>query len=466
MKLTTKMCLWVTMLICFSLSLSGYVSISTAFEYSMSREQKQAVNQFQFVKFVLQSYLISEGSRWNLDNQYMVSILNNGMDMSQNHIAVFNEVKEKMNSTFPTDYPYGIADDLQEGKLRSEIKQYKEKYYLELSGAFHENDHVFYLLSATDVSSVIADRKQMEQVFYTTYAVVFTIGSILALMFSTIMMRPIRRLTKSTQTIAQGNYGERVYVTTKDEIGELSQYFNKMADEIEKNIEDLKLAVIQKENFVANFAHELKTPLTSVIGYSDMIYHKELTRKEMKEAAQYIMNEGLRLESLSLKLMDLVVLDKQEFVLEYLFAYDLFQNITETTVPIVQKNQSQLEVMLEPAYIKVEFDLFKTLILNLLDNALKASASKIEITGSFEGDKYAVSIADNGIGIPEEELNRIMEAFYVVDKSRSRAQHGAGLGLALVKKIAEIHGSSLTIESEVGKGTVVTIYLEGEVAEL
>ena len=97
---------------------------------------------------------------------------------------------------------------------------------------------------------------------------------------------------------------------------------------------------------------------------------------------------------------------------------------------------------------------------------MKASASKIEITGSFEGDKYAVSIADNGIGIPEEELNRIMEAFYVVDKSRSRAQHGAGLGLALVKKIAEIHGSSLTIESEVGKGTVVTIYLEGEVAEL
>lgn len=466
MKLITKMCLWITILICFSLSLSGYVFISTAFDYSLSREEKQAVNQFQFVKFLLQSNMIAESSGWNLDNQYMVSILNNGIDMSQSHIAVFNEVKEPMNSTFPIDYPNGIADDLKEGKLRSEIKKYKEKYYLELSGALHENEHTFYLLSATDISSIVGDRQQMERVFYVTYVIIFLVGSMLALAFSTIMMRPIKRLTKSTQSIAQGNYGERVIVSTKDEIGELGNHFNKMADQIERNIEDLKLAVIQKENFVANFAHELKTPLTSVIGYSDMICRKKMTREQMKEAAEYIMNEGLRLESLSLKLMDLVVLNNQDFVLEYFFAYDLFQNMKETAAPLFQKKDAHLEMKLEPAYIRVEFDLFKTLILNLLDNALKANASLVTIEGRFLKDRYAVSITDNGIGIPEEELHRIEEAFYVVDKSRSRAQHGAGLGLALAKRIAQIHGSGLQLESEEGKGTTVTILLEGEAANL
>ncbi|HAU87537.1 MAG TPA: hypothetical protein DCW90_19225 [Lachnospiraceae bacterium] len=107
----------------------------------------------------------------------------------------------------------------------------------------------------------------------------------------------------------------------------------------------------------------------------------------------------------------------------------------------------------------------KTLILNLLDNAVKANATTIRIQGSFYDGKYAVRINDNGIGIKQEELNRIVEAFYVVDKSRSRAQHGVGLGLALAEKIAQIHGTTLKIESEFGEGTTVTLYLDMEEEE-
>ena len=107
----------------------------------------------------------------------------------------------------------------------------------------------------------------------------------------------------------------------------------------------------------------------------------------------------------------------------------------------------------------------KTLILNLLDNAVKANATEIRILGSLSDGKYAVRIIDNGIGIKQEELNRIVEAFYVVDKSRSRAQHGVGLGLALAEKIAQIHGTSLKIESEFGEGTTVTLYLDMEEEE-
>lgn len=465
MKLRTKMCLWVTVVLCMSLSLSGCLFISKAFSYSMKREQKQAVNQYQFIKFLLQSNMITEDSNWKHNSQFLSQILNNGIDLSQNHVAIFNEVKEEMNATFPDDYAYGIADELSDGNLRMDVKQYMDKYYLELSGAFKESGNNMYLLCATDISSVVTDRKQLEKVFYYTYLLVFGIGSLMVFEFSSIMMRPIRQLTKTAQTIAQGDYSERVNVTTKDEIGELSRNFNKMASEIEKSIDDLKLSVVQKENFVANFAHELKTPLTSVIGYSDMIYHKDLSRAQVKEAAEYIMNEGLRLEALSLKLMDLIVLGKQNFILEYLHAEDFFQNVKETTVPLFQKRECVLQLEIEPAYLKVEYDLMKTLILNLLDNAVKANATTIRIQGSFYDGKYAVRINDNGIGIKQEELNRIVEAFYVVDKSRSRAQHGVGLGLALAEKIAQIHGTTLKIESEFGEGTTVTLYLDMEEEE-
>jgi signal transduction histidine kinase len=107
----------------------------------------------------------------------------------------------------------------------------------------------------------------------------------------------------------------------------------------------------------------------------------------------------------------------------------------------------------------VEYDLFKTLLLNLLDNAMKAGGSRIDVTGEPNGGLYSVSVIDNGRGIPAAELKKITKEFYMVDKSRSRKQHGAGLGLSLASKIAEIHGSSLSFNSSEGVGTIVKIDL-------
>ncbi|MDE7132771.1 MAG: ATP-binding protein, partial [Lachnospiraceae bacterium] len=111
----------------------------------------------------------------------------------------------------------------------------------------------------------------------------------------------------------------------------------------------------------------------------------------------------------------------------------------------------------ESAYIDVEYDLFKTLFLNLVDNAVKAGAAEIRVTGSRYSAEYVIQVQDNGSGIPAQEIQRITEAFYMVDKSRSRKQHGAGIGLALAEKIAQIHGSTLEFESDGVSGTTVSI---------
>ena len=113
----------------------------------------------------------------------------------------------------------------------------------------------------------------------------------------------------------------------------------------------------------------------------------------------------------------------------------------------------------------MEFDLFKTMILNLADNAVKAGGSDLWISGKRDGEYYRIEIRDNGKGIPPEELGKITEAFYMVDKSRSREQHGAGLGMALVSKIVEIHGAKMIIESDGKTGTAVSVVFRLEKGE-
>ena len=112
--------------------------------------------------------------------------------------------------------------------------------------------------------------------------------------------------------------------------------------------------------------------------------------------------------------------------------------------------------------MRLEYDLFKTLLLNLIDNALKSGTDRIEVTGQVTADHYEIRITDRGRGIPREELARITEAFYMVDKSRSRKEHGAGLGLALAVRIAGLHHTELSYDSTPGVGTCVSFSLRRE----
>jgi len=284
------------------------------------------------------------------------------------------------------------------------------------------------------------------------------------MILSTLITRPIKKLINSSSRIASGYYNEHLNYVDNGELGELAESFNKMAYAIEEKVQELEVDAERKEDFVTNFAHELKTPLTSVIGYADMIYHRDLPKEEVKNAARYILDEGLRLEALSFKLMDLTMLNKQNFILEQLSSKEVFQNILDTIKPIIKEKNINIILDVEDEYIKIEFDLFKMLILNLIDNSIKADSRELVIIGhKISNDKYFIEVKDDGRGIPKEKIDRITEAFYVVDKSRSRAQHGVGLGLSLCEKIAKVHKSNLRISSEENEGTTISleVYIDG-----
>lgn len=240
-------------------------------------------------------------------------------------------------------------------------------------------------------------------------------------------------------------------------------YIRGRLSEKENEIHNLQDDAERREEFFASFTHELKTPLTAIIGYADMLRSKDMAPKPRFTAAGYIFSEGKRLEALSLKLMDIIVAGKQSFELRRFEAGYFLREVAAVAIPSTAKDGMKLEVHAERGEIEVEPDLFKTLMINLVDNARKASRrdQSIQLLGKVEPGGYALYVVDNGHGMKKEELSKITEPFYMVDKSRSREQNGAGLGLALCQRIAELHGTTLEYDSEPGKGTTVRVFLKG-----
>lgn len=216
-----------------------------------------------------------------------------------------------------------------------------------------------------------------------------------------------------------------------------------------------------QESFTSAFAHELKTPLTAIIGYADMIRSMELTQEEKVKSAGYIYSQGKRLESLSFKLLDLFSMRKQKLELQTYDAEYLLQTVFDLSeVGFLEKNMV-LKREVEAGSIYGEKDLLISLFANLLDNARKASeaGSTTYLYGKVMRDGYKVIIKDEGKGIPKDEIDKITQAFYMVDKSRSRKEGGAGLGMTLCNEIVNLHGAKWKFESELGEGTVVTVFL-------
>lgn len=319
-----------------------------------------------------------------------------------------------------------------------------------------------YIETVDDITSVYSDRDMYCTIYQFILIGVALFASILLVIFSKLLTRPLVKLKDASKEIAKGNFNMRVKeshgITSSTEITELSQSFNTMADYVEDYIEQLKLAAQNRDNFIADFTHELKTPLTSVIGYADMLRSYEMEPEQRRECADLIYKEGSRLEALSLNLLNLIVLKNDEIKTVDIRTDIIADDTKKSVLFILKKYGVKLKLNVEKATVKAEPSLLKTLLYNLIDNACKASESgkPVTLTGYVDSDRYRFCVTDSGCGIAEDDLAKITEPFYMVDKSRSRSMGGAGLGLSICNEIAKLHGSTLEIVSEVGKGTDIS----------
>ena len=274
--------------------------------------------------------------------------------------------------------------------------------------------------------------------------------------------KPIRRLSVATEAIAQGDYSHRIDVVTKDELGQLTEAYNSMSDTISEKIMALENSVTSKEDFIAAFAHETKTPITGIIGYADLIYQGKLHDRDIKEATGVILSEAERLQSLSSKLLELTDLDRSSsaIMIEQISSSDLEKDLMALYRFESERRGVDITIQLGEGYFWADYALIRLVITNLIENAIKAGSKHVTVTRIPDrSDSFAISVVDDGIGIPADKVSRVKEAFYMVDKSRSRAEHGVGLGLTLCDRIMKLHGGTMDITSREGEGTCVTLVL-------
>lgn len=341
------------------------------------------------------------------------------------------------------------------------IQTINKKQYIFINSLMPiENDNLN-LYYVKDVSNIYIERKKYYIFFISIEIITCLIFAVFMFFISKLITMPIDNLVKSAKKISEGHYSERININSKDEFAVLSENFNLMAETIENKIKDLEKTNAEKQSFIDNLTHELKTPLTSIIGYANLIRTSKYDEKLFFEASNYIYKEGKRMECMAFKLMNLINLNAENINLKSEKIMNIIDDCKKSLFVKLKDKNIDLIVSGKNYSVNIDKDLIRMLICNLIDNSIKASRSnsKIYISVLKKENKIVIEVKDTGLGIPKKHLERVTEPFYMVDKSRSRKDNGAGLGLSLCKRIVDVHNGTLKIESELNKGTIVKIFL-------
>lgn len=285
--------------------------------------------------------------------------------------------------------------------------------------------------------------------------VLAVLSVILLITFSRGLTARIRQLVQATNIVSEGDYDYRIDIRGHDELSELGEEFNNLTQRL-KNTEEMR------RRFVSDASHELKTPLASIRLLTDSIMGEPgMDEATMRDFVNDIGNEAERLQRTTEKLLSLSRLDSGSGVT---FArVDVSAIVEKTLHPLrllAEQGVVTLETRLQPGcYIYGSEDLLYSVAFNLAENGIKYNrpGGSVTVSTVSDGERVTLLVEDNGIGIPQEDIPNIFSRFYRVDKARSRAHGGSGLGLSIVYDAVKLHNGDVCVKSEAGVGTVFTV---------
>ncbi|MCQ2483944.1 MAG: HAMP domain-containing histidine kinase [Clostridia bacterium] len=299
---------------------------------------------------------------------------------------------------------------------------------------------------------------------------IFLIAALLAMVVSFItvyflsyrLTRPLRQMSEATKHYAQGDFSYKVTVRGHDEMAELAQAFNSMAMA-------LSTLEVTRRSFVANVSHELKTPMTSIGGFIDGMLDGTIPQESYNHYLHIVSDEVKRLSRLVTGMLNMSKLEAGEMPMN-VKEFDISKNIFKTLLSFEKKiNDKSIEIIgldsMESTMIRADEDMLMQVVYNLIDNAVKFTpeGGYIFIKDFRDSEKTFVSIRNSGEGIERDELSKVFERFYKIDKSRSYDVRGAGLGLYLCKSIVELHGGEIKVESKVGEYTEFAFWIPNNI---
>ncbi len=269
-------------------------------------------------------------------------------------------------------------------------------------------------------------------------------------------LRPLSDLSRAADHIASGNYSQRVQIAAQDEVGMLAQNFNRMAMAVQTHVDTLQEQNQRQKLFIGAVTHELKTPLTSLLLNVNTLQTVYLSEEKQGALLESMDTQLHWLETMVRKLLTLLSMEKNVKCAD-LRVPEFMEQVRLLTEGVCKKYGVSLQLTCAAEHLLADGDLMCSALVNLIENGAKASPPGGVIRVLAEETGFTVT--DYGCGIPEKELQRVTDPFYMADPSRSKAKGGFGLGLALVREIAAVHGGRLELESTLGKGTTARILL-------
>ncbi len=345
------------------------------------------------------------------------------------------------------------------GVRKATFENIDDGVYFKVIGELPGTNNKFSIQYIYDISGDLKGWKDTQRILLLV-GVMFAI--ILAISLQYLLgrvFRPLDMVSAASKKIADGQYDNRITISGSNELAEMAGSFNNMAEEIQRRITQLGEIAEQKQQFIDNLAHEIRTPLTSVYGFAEYIQKATISDEEKMLAADYIMSESQRMLNISNRLLELATLRNQKIKMKEVDVKSLFEHSYKSLEARLTENQISLKWKNEIGTIYGDKDLLQSLLLNFTDNAIKAcNPEGVIIWNAYiENGCRVLSVQDNGKGIPQNEISKIIDPFYRVDESRNREKGGVGLGLSICEQIANCHNAVLSIESLPNVGTVVKL---------
>ncbi len=318
-----------------------------------------------------------------------------------------------------------------------------------------------YVLIHKPISDIVTTANAITTIGYKTLLLILLAALLLFALFTYLIYLPIRKLTKTADAYAQGDYSITANISSNDELGYLAASIDYMANNLHTLEEDQK-------KFISNVSHDFRSPLTSIKGYIEAILDGTIPIELQEKYLNIILFETERLNKLTQSLLELNKFGSRGIMLN-LSTFDINQTIKTTVQTFegicTQKHLSfDLTLTGNPLLVQADHGKIQQILYNLIDNAIKFSHNNttIYIETTTKNEKVFVSIKDMGIGIPKESINKIWERFYKSDLSRGKDKKGTGLGLSIVKEIINAHNENINCISTEGVGTEFIFTLQSK----
>lgn len=449
MRLWQKIYITALLLFLPVLNVGLFMGARMIFNYNMEVAKNQASDEVHLLSRTIVKDIESRSFEEQMSNDIVYRV-------GASYIEYISDKDE--NATLELHY-VGDNGDLQMGQQDMSVYdagQYPELRVLELLEAPYETYQLYYFKPLDDFYSLWESLK-----------IVFLIiglccSGVLAVILYVLlyeMTTPLQRLSESVKKMQQGKPWQPVSVEGHDDISDLTRSFNEMGEEIEAQMNLLQKESKTKQQLVDDLAHEMRTPLTAIYGYAEYLQKAPYTEEELYDALEYIMSESKRLSHMGQELLTMAIYREDELNAEEIHSESLAKDISALMAGVLQDKRLKLVKKVKSVSFEGDRAMLTCLLRNLIENAARASESGKRIWLTMEQNKDHVQfvVKDEGIGMEPHELQKITDAFYRVDKARSRSNGGAGIGLNLCDLIVKKHAGTLSFESEPGKGTSVTV---------